>query len=78
MKTKARLKSKILKALGAKVKEFRLKKGISQEKLAFQIGVDRTYVGSIEQGKKSPSIYCLFTIANALDVELKDIVNLSL
>ncbi len=73
MKTKIRLKRKILKALGARVKELRQQNGISQEKLAFEIGVDRTYIGAIEQGKRSPSIYCLFTIAHYLGLELKDI-----
>jgi transcriptional regulator with XRE-family HTH domain len=46
-------------------------KGISQETLAFLIGVDRTYIGAIEQGLRSPSIYCLFVLANALDTSDK-------
>ena len=75
MKTKVRLKRKILKSLGAKVKALRLNKNISQEKLAFQIGVDRTYIGAIENGIKSPSLYCLYLLANALDVTLKDIAD---
>ena len=62
MKTKVRLKRKILKNLGLRVKYFRNLKNISQETLALKIGVDRTYIGSIEQGIKSPSIYCLFII----------------
>lgn len=78
MKTKIRLKRKILKAFGAKMKEFRQKCGISQEKLAFQIGVDRTYVGAIEQGKRSPSIYCIYMISNALGIEMKDFFDFDL
>ena len=69
MKTKVRLKKKILSALGTRVKHFRNLKGISQEALAFQIGVDRTYIGAIEQGTRSPSIYCLFVLASALGIK---------
>ncbi len=78
MKTKIRLKKKILKNLGAKVKYFRNLKGISQETLAFQIGVDRTYIGAIEQGTRSPSVYCLFIIANALNISLSELFNITI
>ena len=78
MKTKIRLKKKILKNLGLRLKYFRNLKGISQEALAFQIGVDRTYIGAIEQGSRSPSIYCLFIIANALDITLNELVDITI
>jgi len=78
MKTKVRLKKKILKNLGSRVKYFRNQKGISQENLAFQIGVDRTYIGAIEQGLRSPSIYCLFVLANALDTSISEIVDITI
>ncbi len=78
MKTKVRLKRKILKSLGLKIKEIRLQKGISQEKLAFQVGVDRTYIGAIEQGTRSPSIYCLFVIAEKLGIQLKDTLDFTI
>ncbi|MCX4274553.1 MAG: helix-turn-helix transcriptional regulator [Candidatus Gastranaerophilales bacterium] len=77
MKTKIRLKRKILKNLGVRVKYFRNLKGISQETLAFQVGVDRTYIGAIEQGTRSPSVYCLFVIANALDISLNELMNIT-
>jgi len=75
MKTKVRLKKKILSQLGAKVRYCRNAKGLSQEALAFQIGVDRTYIGAIEQGLRSPSIYCLFTLAAALDTTISNLVD---
>ena len=78
MKTKIRIKRKLLKALGANVRTFRLEKKISQEALAFKIGVDRTYIGAIEQGLRSPSIYCLFMLANALGKQLKDLAEFSI
>lgn len=78
MKIKVRLKKKILKQLGMKVKEFRNAKGLSQEALAFQIGADRTYIGAIEQGTRSPSIYFLFVLANALDTNLSELLNIKI
>lgn len=78
MKTKVRLKKKILKTLGVRVKHYRNLKGISQETLAFKIGVDRTYIGAIEQGLRSPSIYCLFLLANELEITLGELTNVTL
>ncbi|MBR1425809.1 helix-turn-helix transcriptional regulator [bacterium] len=78
MKTKIRLKKKILKNVGLRLKNFRTLRGISQENLAFQVGLDRTYIGAIEQGLRSPSLYCLFIIANALDVAIKDLVDIDI
>lgn len=78
MKTRIRLKKKILKSIGQRLKYFRTKKGISQENLAFKVRIDRTYIGAIEQGLRSPSVYCLFTIANALDTTLSELVNFAI
>lgn len=78
MKTRIRLKKKILKNIGLRLKYFRTQKGISQENLAFKVGIDRTYIGAIEQGLRSPSIYCLFTLATALDTTLSDLVNITI
>ena len=78
MKTRVRLKKKILKNLGLRLKYFRTLKGISQENLAFQVGVDRTYIGAIEQGLRSPSVYCMFTLANALNITLSELVDINI
>lgn len=78
MKTRIRLKKKILKNIWLRLKYFRAQKGISQENLAFKVGIDRTYIGAIEQGLRSPSIYCLFTLATALDTTLSDLVNITI
>ncbi|MBQ7764426.1 helix-turn-helix transcriptional regulator [bacterium] len=37
--------------------------------------MDTSYVAGIETGKRSPSIYCLYQIAIALNVSLKDIAD---
>ena len=58
----------IKKKLGAKVKYLRTEKGWSQEKLALTADLDRTYIPSIEAGKRNVSITVIEKIANALDV----------
>ena len=78
MKTRIRLKKKLLKNIGLRLKYFRNQCGISQENLAFSVGIDRTYIGAIEQGLRSPSLYCLFTIANALGVTLSELVDVNM
>ena len=71
MKVKIRLKNKITKVIGARIKELRLAKGISQEKLAFDIGAEKSYITNIETGHRCPSMYGLFVILNALEIDIR-------
>lgn len=57
-----------LVALGNAIKEARLSKGISQEKLALLAEVDRSYVGRIERGDNNVAVLTLARLAGALDV----------
>ena len=57
---------------GIKVKKFRINKGWSQEKLALNADLDRTYISSIEKGERNVSIVVIEKIAIALDVDIKD------
>ena len=56
--------------LGNRLKELRLKSGLSQEKFALKIEMDRTYYSSVEAGKRNISILNLKKIATGLDVSL--------
>lgn len=58
----------ILLALGSNLKKIRLSKGLSQEKLAFEAGLDRTYISGIERGKRNVSVVNLYRIADALRI----------
>ena len=78
MLTNQTLKRKILKHLGINIKFYRTKLNLSQETLAFDINVDRTYITAIEQGTKSPSIYCLYLLAKRLNVTLKDLIDINI
>ncbi len=61
----------IQKKYGIKVKEFRIKKGWSQEKLALNADIDRTYISGIEKGERNVSIVVVEKIAVALDIHNK-------
>jgi len=61
------------KQIGRKVRQTRLKKGMSQEKLALEAGLNRAYIGYIERGERNPSTETLSKIAKALKVKLYEI-----
>jgi len=59
--------------LGQKVKQLRGKLTMTQEDLAFKVGVDRSYMGFIERGEKNPTLSTLMKIAKVLKVSVKDL-----
>lgn len=64
----------IKKKFGTKVRYLRTEKGWSQEKLALNAELDRTYIPSIEAGKRNVSIIVIEKIANAFDVEIIELL----
>lgn len=64
----------IKEKLGLKIKELRLKKGWSQEKLALESNLDRTYLPSIEKGERNVSVTVIEKIANALNIEVSELL----
>ena len=60
--------NKIIKVFGEKVRQVRLEKGISQEPLALESGLEYSQINRIELGKINTSISHLFIIAKALQV----------
>lgn len=61
--------------VGKRVKELRNKLGISQEELADIVGLDRTYITSVEFGKRNISIVNIEKLAKALNVTLAEFFN---
>ncbi len=59
---------KTLIALGEALREERLSKGISQEKLALLADVDRSYVGRVERGDNNVALLTLARLADALEL----------
>jgi transcriptional regulator with XRE-family HTH domain len=56
--------------IGKRLRELRTEKGLSQEKFSFICELDRTYIASIEQGKRNVSIVNIEKIAKALDMSI--------
>lgn len=67
-------KSEILKAVGKKIKELREAKGLSQVDLVGDIegNIDTTNISRIESGRTNPTLYTLYRIATALEVDIKE------
>ncbi len=61
--------------VGMRIKELRHKLGISQEELAARADVHRTYIASLEVGKRNVSIIALEKIVKALGVSLSEFFN---
>ena len=65
----------LIKAIGNKIRDLRTQKGISQEDLANEADIPLSQIGRIERGENNPTISTLYVIAEALDVELKHLVD---
>lgn len=61
--------------IGNRIKELRHKLGISQEELGFRSGVHRTYIASLEVGKRNVSIVTLEKIIKALNMSFWEFFN---
>ena len=59
----------VVQLLGVNVRRYRKLKGMSQEQLALDAGMERSYVSDLERGTRSPSVRALGRLAEALDVE---------
>lgn len=62
-------------AFGKRVAQLRKASGFSQEHFAFECGVDRTYIGTIERGEKSPTLNTIAKIAKALGISKSELFN---
>lgn len=63
----------IQKAFGACVRRFRADTGLSQEKFALKINMDRTYFASVESGRRNISIENIKKIADGLGISLSNL-----
>lgn len=59
--------------LGLRIKELRGKTGLSQEKFALKIGMDRTYFASVEAGHRNIAINNIKKIADGLEITLSEL-----
>lgn len=63
----------IQKSFGLNVQKLRKEKGLSQEKFALSIDMDRTYFASVEAGKRNIAIKNIQKIADGLGVSLSEL-----
>lgn len=62
--------SEIAKTIGQRVRNYRIEKGLSQEKLAELSGCHPTYIGQVERGEKNATLESIEKIASAMNVSL--------
>lgn len=60
----------IQKKFGLAIKKLREETGLSQEKFALSIGMDRTYYASVEAGKRNISLQNIFKIAEGFNISV--------
>lgn len=63
----------ITKEFGQRLKEFRQETGLSQEKFALKISMDRTYYASVEAGRRNISLENIKKIADGFGVSLSQL-----
>lgn len=63
----------ITNALGNRIKELRQAMGLSQEKFALKIEMDRTYFASVEAGRRNIAIRNIKKIADGLGITLGEL-----
>ncbi len=63
----------LTRRFGALVRQLRLEKGMSQERLAELCGLHRNYIGAIERAERTPSIVTANKLANSLETTLSSL-----
>lgn len=61
-------------AFGTILREFRVSRGITQEKLAFDADLDRTFISLLERGQRQPSLTTIFRLSRALGVSPNELI----
>ena len=64
----------IKKKFGEKVKKLRIEKGFSQETLANEANLDRTYIPSIEKGERNVSIEVIQKLSIAFGIKISELM----
>ena len=60
--------------VGLNLRRIRQERGLSQEELAFESGLHRTYVSGVERGVRNPTVMVLEKIALALKVSAAELL----
>jgi transcriptional regulator with XRE-family HTH domain len=68
-------KEELILRVGKRVREVRLSKGLTLERVAFDAGIDYSQLSRIELGKINTSIYQIYIVSKSLDVPLPELLN---
>jgi len=66
----------LLQKVGERIRHFRAKAGLSQERLSFESDLDRTYIGSVERGERNIAVINLNKLAKALNVSISELLEI--
>jgi transcriptional regulator with XRE-family HTH domain len=67
-------KKKALVQFGQNLRALRLRSGLSQEELAHESGLDRSYVGGVERGERNVSLLNIVRLAKALGISTSELL----
>jgi transcriptional regulator with XRE-family HTH domain len=56
------------------LRRIRVKRGLSQERLAFDAGIDRSYVGGLERQEENPTVDLLDRLAKTLSIHVSELL----
>ena len=61
--------------IGLNVRKYRRLAKLSQIELAVEVGIDRSYLSEIENGRTNPSVSVLYAIADALKIDIRELLS---
>jgi transcriptional regulator with XRE-family HTH domain len=65
----------VRQTLGKNMRRIRVAAGLSQDEIAVRMGVEQTYVSGLERGIRNPTLTTLERAANALNVNIAELLN---
>lgn len=72
--SRAAQKNAAIAALGAAIRAAREQQGLSQERLAIDAGIDRSYMGGIERGEHNVAFIYIEKIAKVLGIKISELM----
>ena len=65
----------LIKEFGLRIRQLRLEKNVSQEKLSFLTGFHRTYIGMIERGERNISLTNMAVFAKVFEISVSELLD---
>lgn len=67
----------LIKEFGDRIRQLRIERNLSQEKLSFVTGFHRTYIGMIERGERNISLTNMAVFAKVFELTLSELLDFS-